>query len=282
MADVRVIERDRRDLLGEGPLWSAREGALYWTDILAGRLNRLDPATGVVTSREFGGYLGWAIEREGGGLVAGLDRRIVTIDGDAATTLADLPGEPEGNRVNDAKADALGRLWFGTMPIAIDHPSGAFYRLDLGGAVAKVDAPYTIANGPAITPDARSLFHTDTALRTIFRFAVNDDGSLGPREPFVVFEDGWGNPDGMNLDAEGCLWVACWGAGCVTRFTPEGARERSIALPASQITCCTFAGEALDRMYVTSASVDCADPLGGSLFEVDPGCRGVPACRFAG
>ena len=282
MADVRVIERDRRDLLGEGPLWSAREGALYWTDILAGRLNRLDPATGAVTSREFGRYLGWAIEREAGGLVAGLDRRVVTMDSGAVTTLAALSEEPEGNRVNDAKADALGRVWFGTMPVSCEGATGSFYRLDPDGAVTTVDAPYTIANGPAIAPDARSLFHTDTALRTIFRFAVRDDGSLGEREPFVVCEEGWGNPDGMTLDADGCLWVACWGAGCVTRFTPDGARERSIALPASQITSCTFAGETLDRMYVTSASVDCADPLGGSLFEVDPGCRGVPACRFAG
>jgi xylono-1,5-lactonase len=283
MALVRTIARDRRDQLGEGPLWSARENALFWVDILSGRLNRLSFADDTVESREIGGYLGWVIEREGSGMVAGLDRRIVTLGADGTVDpLADLPGEPEGNRVNDAKADGQGRIWCGTMPVSCEGASGAFYRLDQDGTVTCVDRPYTIANGPAIAPGGDFLFHTDTDLRTIFRFAVRDDGSLGPRTPFIAFEQGWGNPDGMTLDAEGGLWVACWGAGCVTRFTPDGARERSIALPASQVTSCTFAGPNLDRMFVTSAAVDCDDPLGGSLFEVDPGCRGLPTLLYRG
>ena len=72
--------------------------------------------------------------------------------------------------------------------------------------------------------------------------AVEADGSLGQRELFIRFEPEWGTPDGMTLDSEGGLWVAHWGGGRVSRFTPEGRFERSIALPASQITSCTFAG----------------------------------------
>jgi sugar lactone lactonase YvrE len=283
MAAVRAIARDRRDQLGEGPLWSARDNAVYWTDILSGRLNRLTLANDSVESWEVGGYLGWVIEREQGGLVAGIDRRIVSlVPGEPPVTIVDLPGEPAGNRVNDAKADVLGRIWAGTMSIDCADPTGALYRLDTDGSVARVDAPYTIANGPAVASGADFLLHTDTALRTIFRFAINDDGSLGERAPFIAFEPDWGNPDGMTFDADNCLWVACWGAGCVTRFTPEGIRERSIALPASQITSCTFAGPELDRMFVTSAAVNTNEPLSGAFFEVDPGCRGRSTHSYRG
>lgn len=285
MGAVRVVARDHRDQLGEGPMWSARDDALYWTDILSGSLNRLTLADGSVTRFNVGGYLGWVVERASGGLIAGRDRSIVALDldgGITVTTIADLVDEDPTNRVNDAKADRHGRIWLGTMPVTCDRPSGAFYRLDSDGVVACVDRPYTIANGPAIAPDGSFLLHTDTALGIIFRFDIHDDGALGCRTPFIVFKDGWGSPDGMTFDAGGGLWVACWGASCVTRFTPEGQRDRSIALPASQITCPTFAGPDLDRMFVTSAGNGVDEPLGGALFEVDPGCRGLPTLQYRG
>lgn len=281
MTEVRVVERERRDLLGEGPLWSARDDALYWVDILGRRINRL--AGDTVDSFEQPAYAAWIIEREQGGFVAGVGLDVVRLDLPANTReVVGSVEAVEGNRLNDAKADAWGRIWAGSVAVGCDRPSGAFYRIDPDGAIAQVDRPYTIANGPAIEPDGRFLLHTDTALATIFRFAINDDGTLGERRPHIVFERAWGNPDGMTFDADGHLWVACWGGSCVTRFTPEGARERSIALPASQISSCTFAGPELDRMFVTSAAVDVDEPLGGALFEVDPGCRGRSAFRYRG
>jgi len=284
MSLVRIVERDRRDVLGEGPLWSARDNALYWTDILSHRLNRLSLDSGVVRSWEFDEYLGWAVEREKGGFVLGLGRRFVRFDPETGVIRTIAAPEPDrfGNRINDAKADPQGRIWAGTMSINCEDPTGSFYRLDTDGSVTRVDHPYTIANGPAIAADGSFLLHTDTALATIFRFDINNDGSLGPRTPFISFEPEWGNPDGMTFDAEGGLWVACWGGSCVTRFSPEGVRERSIALPASQITSCTFAGPALDRMFVTSASDGVDEPQGGALFEVDPGCRGLATQYYRG
>lgn len=282
---VRTIARDNRDRLGEGPLWSVREGALYWVDILGRRLNRLSPADDRVTSWDMPDTLGWVIEREDRpGFVAGLGRRFValTLDPVAIEVIAAPEDERDGNRFNDAKADGAGRVWAGSMPFGCDRPTGAFYRLDTDGAVARVDDGYTIANGPAIPSDGGYLLHTDTALRTIFRFEVRDDGSLGDRAPFITFEDGWGNPDGMIFDAEGGLWVACWGASCVARFTPDGRFDRRIALPASQITSCAFAGEALDRMFVTSAADGVDEVQAGALFEVDPGVRGLPTPRYRG
>lgn len=206
----------------------------------------------------------------------------LTLDPLAIETIAAPEDERDGNRFNDAKADARGRIWAGSMPFTCDRPSGSFYRLDPDGTATRVDEGYTIPNGPAIAPEGGFLLHTDTARNTIYRYAVRDDGSLADRTAFIVFEPGWGHPDGMTFDAEGYLWVACWGASCVTRFTPDGRVDRRIDLPASQITNCAFAGEALDRMFVTSASDGVDEPEGGCLFEIDPGCRGLAPMRYRG
>lgn len=284
MIAARTIARDRRDLLGEGPLWSARENALYWVDILGRRINRLSLDDDTVTSFEQSDYAAWIIERSAGGLVAGIGLDIVRLDlaSGRREWLGSVDADIAGNRLNDAKADVAGRIWFGSVPVTCDRPTGSFHRLDPDGMITRVDGPYSIANGPAIDPDMRFLLHTDTALNTIFRFDMREDGSLGDRRPFIRFEAGWGHPDGMCFDADGGLWVACWGAGCVTRFTPDGERDRSIALPASQITSCTFAGPDLDRMFITSAAIDVDEPAGGALFEVDPGCRGRPTQMYRG
>lgn len=282
MSDVRVIERDHRDRLGEGLLWSAREAALYWVDILGACVNRLDLASGRVDDWSMPDTIGWLIEREQGGFIAGLGRAFVSLTFEPLIieTIAAPEPERDGNRFNDAKADAAGRIWAGSMPFTCDRPSGAFYRLDPDGRATRIEDGYTIPNGPAIGDGF--LFHTDTALDTIFRYPVHDDGSVGPREPHIVFEPDWGHPDGMTIDAEGHLWVACWGGSCVARFDPAGRRERTIALPASQITNVAFAGDALDRMFVTSAADGVDEPQAGCLFEVDPGCRGFPPYRYLG
>jgi sugar lactone lactonase YvrE len=285
MALVRTVERSRRDRLGEGLLWSPREDAVFWVDILGQTLNRIALADDRIDSWAMPDMIGWVIERESApGFVAGLGRRFVALTLDPLTveTIASPEDDRDGNRFNDAKADAHGRIWAGSMPINCDRPSGAFYRLDLDGRATRIADDYTIPNGPAIAAAGDFLLHTDTADRTIYRYPVRDDGSVGDRTPFIVFETGWGDPDGMTFDADGHLWVACWGGACVRRFTPDGRLDRHIDLPASQITNCAFAGDGLDRMFVTSAADGVDEVEGGALFEVDPGCRGLPPFRYQG
>jgi sugar lactone lactonase YvrE len=281
---MRIVAPGRADRLGEGLCWSAREQALYWVDILGQRINRLTLADDRVESWPMPQTIGWIAERELGGFVAGLGRRIValTLEPLSIETIAEPEPERDWNRMNDALVTPAGEIWAGTMPIAADRPSGALYRLAADGSVARADDGYRIANGPALSADGRWLYHTDSALGTIYRFPVSAGGALGVRQDFITFEADWGAPDGMTVDAEGGLWVACWGGGCVTRFTPEGARDRAIRVPASQVTNCTFAGDALDRMFVTSAADGVDEPWGGALFEVDPGCTGMPTARYAG
>lgn len=282
LAEVRVIARDRRDALGEGVMWSARDAAVYWVDILGRRVNRLDLGDDAVTSWELPDVIGWLIERECGGFVAGVGRAFVelTLDPLLITPIAAPERDRDGNRFNDAKADAAGRIFAGSMSFTCDRPTGAFYRLDVDGTATRLDDGYTIPNGPAIGDGF--MLHTDTALDTIFRYSLHDDGNLGERTPFIRFEQEWGHPDGMTFDANGNLWVACWGAGCVAQFDPAGTRIRTIALPATQITNVTFAGDAIDRMFVTSAADGVDEQHGGALFEIDPGARGLPTNIYLG
>lgn len=284
MSDVRIVARERRDRLGEGPLWHAPENALYWVGILEQRVNRMSLASGRVDEWTMPEMVGWVIaRRDAPGFLAGLRSGVkaVTLDPFSVEPFADLPpDEPAVNRMNDAKADARGRIWAGTMPLDCDRPTGRLYRVDGAGAITQVDDGYHVANGPAITPDGRWLFHTNTIAREIYRFPLREDGALGPRELWLRFEEEWGNPDGMTFDAEGGLWIAHWGGSRVSRFDPDGRIERDIRLPASQITSMAFAGEGLDRMFVTSAADGVDEPQAGCLFEVDPGVRGLEPHRF--
>ncbi len=275
-----------RALLGEGPLWVARESAVYWTDIKGKALHRLRLTDSKHTTWAMPDMLGWVVERRGQpGFVAGLRT------GFARLELTPLRIEPLGvlepelphNRMNDAAVDSSGCIWAGTMDDREQQDSGSLYRLDTAGRWTKHDTGYGVSNGPTFSPRHDLLYHTDTARRVIYRFPLGRDGRLGERELFVKFEDEWGWPDGMATDVDGGVWVAHWEGGRVSRFGPDGRLDRVIRLPVSRVTSCCFAGDALERMFVTSASLGREDEaMSGCLFEIDPGVRGAPTYAYGG
>lgn len=286
MNDYLVIQRNARDQLGEGPLWSARENAVYWVDILAPALHRYDLNDQSVRTWIMPENIGWVIERKNApGFMAGFKSGFaeLTLDPFSITPIHNPEPHLPNNRMNDAKADLRGRIWAGTMDVGASLQTGSFYRLDTDHTVTKVDGNYTITNGPALSPDNAYMYHTDSARGLIYRFDLAADGQLHNKTKFITFASDWGKPDGMTVDAEGAIWVAHWGTGQVSRFDSDGVLERSVKLPASQITSCTFAGPKLDRMFVTSAAVDLDnEPQAGALFEIDPGVCGLPTAQFAG
>lgn len=266
-------------------MWSVREQALYWVDILGQAAHRLRIADGQVTRWPLPEMIGWLIERaHAPGFVAGLTHDVVllTFEPLQITPIARPEPQVADHRLNDAKADAAGRLWFGTMPMNADRETGSLFRLDPDGALSLWDRGYRVTNGPAFSPDGHHLYHTDSIRGIVFRFTVRPDGSLVERQPFIRFAPGTGLPDGMTVDAEGGVWVAVWGGARVCRYTPDGHLDRSIALPASQITSCAFGGRNFDRLYVTSAAEGVDEPHAGALFEIDAGTVGLPAHLFAG
>ncbi len=275
--------------LGEGPLWSESRNAVYWVDIKGRLLHRYDLDGGGRQSWSMAQRTSWVAEH-GGGLVAGLESGFAFLDPD---TLEATPiGHPEpdrpGNRFNDAKVDRRGRLWAGTMDDAEAEPSGALYRLDPDLTWHRCDDGYVVSNGPAFSPDGRTLYHTSSATREIFAFDLAADGSLSNKRLFVRFQASDGYPDGMTTDVQGGLWVAHWQGWRISRFHPDGRLDRHIPIPAARVTSLTFAGRNLDRLFVTTATVGATEeerrgqPLAGGLFEVKPGVTGLPTWKFAG
>jgi sugar lactone lactonase YvrE len=280
----RKIERDVRDTLGEGTLWCPRDGAFYWVDILAPALNRLNLDDNTITRWDMPAPLGWVAARASGGLVGGFRDGVATISLDPLVIGARSDPEPHlpGNRMNDGKADRHGAIWCGTMDMAEDAVSGSFYRLSPSGEWQLIDSGYTVTNGPAFCPSGKWLYHTDSGRRVIYRFELTDQGAEN-REEFVRFGEDDGYPDGMTTDAEGYLWVAHWDGGKISRFAPDGTRERTIELPARRVTNIAFAGPNLDRMFVTSAAKGLPESeFDGALFEVDAGVVGNPPGTYRG
>ena len=286
-----VVAWETRAVLGEGPLWSARENALYWVDIKRPALHRLRLESGVQDTWPMPERIGWVIERAGAGsLVAGFKSGVAFID--LQTGVSEPLGGPESdldtNRMNDAKADTHGRIYAGTMDDAEAEATGKLYRLDPDRSLHVVDAGYIVSNGPAFSPDGRTIYSTDSAKRTVYALDVCDDGALANKRVFIEFAAEDGFPDGMTVDAEGCLWIGHWSGWRLSRFDASGKRMRSIRMPVANITSCTFAGANLNRLFVTTASIglDSAalerQPLAGSLFEVEAGTTGLPTQMYAG
>lgn len=277
--------------LGEGPVWVPRDGALWFVDIEGRRIHRYRLADGGRDSFQAPWRVGSIAPRAGGGFIAGTEHGFAAVDPDAGRW--DLIADPEahlpGNRFNDGKVDAAGRFWAGTMDDAKRAATGSLYRLDADLRWTVIDDGYGITNGPAFSPDGRLMYHSDTRARTTYVFDVHPDGCVRDRRVFAAWPAGFGHPDGMTVDAEGCLWIAFWGGSCVRRVSPAGEVIGSTDVPAPHVTSCTFAGEGLDRLFVTTArqamSADAleADPLSGGLFEVDAGgAYGCPPTSFAG
>lgn len=286
MSDGFEVICDIRCRLGEGPLWSAREQVVYWVDILAANLHRWSLADRSVDTWTLPEMTGWVIERrDRPGFIAGLQSgfHALILDPFECRPIVDPEPQHPGNRMNDAKADDRGRIWAGTMDREIRNATGSLYCLDTTLEVSKHDSDYLVTNGPAFDPARACFYHSDTGRGIVYRFDLGPDGDPRDRREFIRFPREWGVPDGMTVDAEGGLWVAHWGGGRVTRFTSGGRPDRAVRLPASQITSCTFGGDDLDRMFVTSAA-DGSDgePQAGMLFEIDPGVTGLPTRQFAG
>lgn len=275
-------------VLGEGPVWNPETERLIWVDILESEVHEYDPGGGedtLVTRTPQ--HVGAALPRAGGGLVVNLRDGVGLYDPDGGFRwLAELP--EEGVRGNDAAVAPDGALWAGTMRYDEAEGGGTLRRVSPGGEVVTVLDRVTISNGLGWSPDGRLLYHIDTPTRRVDVCAVDPaSGLVTGRRPFVRVQ-GPGMPDGLTVDAAGCVWVALWKGGAVHRYRPDGGLDLSLDLPVTLTTACAFGGPGLRDLYITSATVGLspaereAQPLAGSLFVVPDAGQGLPSPPFAG
>ncbi|MCR5867719.1 SMP-30/gluconolactonase/LRE family protein [Aquincola sp. J276] len=283
--------------LGEGTTWSEQRQAVWWVDILGGQLMLYSPGSGSRRSWAIGGHVSAVAEyAEGPSLLLTLRHGFARFDPElpgAQPQLLHAPaGEPAGNRFNDGKCDAAGRFWGGTMDFDCEAASGALYRYGADGHCSRVDAGYVVVNGPTWSQDQRRMYVADTPLNRIHVFDVDmASGQPSRKRPWLSLPAGDGLPDGMTTDAQGRLWIAHWGGGCVSCHDADsGAELGRIRLPAQHITNCSFGGPGLQTLFISSARTGLDEaqlqvqPLAGALFAVDLAglASGLLPHRFGG
>jgi sugar lactone lactonase YvrE len=268
--------------LGEGPTWDPDSGRLIWIDILRSRIHTYDPGSGRRTVRTTHQHIGAVKPRAGGGLVLNLRDGVGLLDPDDSFRW--LHHEPvPGRRANDAAVAPDGSLWAGTMRYDEAPGGGTLSRITGDGSVEVVLDDVTVSNGTGWSPDGRLMYYVDTPTRRIDVFD-HEDGRVLNRRPLVELEDGAGFPDGLTVDADGCVWVALWEGAAVRRYTPDGELDRVIPLPVPRVTACAFAGPGLTDLYITTARVGLASPppLAGSLLVVPGAGKGLAQPPFQG
>lgn len=281
---------EARASLGECPVWDERWQALYFADIHAPALFRLDQATGAVKRWDMQAKIGsFALDETGTGAVLALATGFARLDF-ATGAIAPLANPLAGvvdHRFNDGGADPAGRFWAGTMHGSGRRASGKVFCLEGGQARAVYDG-FFVPNGFAWSLDGARFYLNDSP-RTMF--VADFDPASGRAGAPYVFADvsaAPGYPDGMAVDEEGFLWNARWDGAGVARFAPDGRLDRFVPLPVSRPTSCAFGGPGLDKLYVTSArtGLDAAvlarETLAGGLFALDAGVKGLPARRWRG
>jgi D-xylonolactonase len=286
-AEVRVV-LDADAKLGEGALWDAERGVLWFVDIKLHRLWHFDPATGSNSVAEAPGQIGWTLPAEGGLLLCGLKDGLYTFD--PATQhfakLMAVPGEPAGNRLNDACTDPWGRVWFGSMDDAEGSASGRFYVFDKGEIRPAGPSGISITNGPAVSGSGDRIYFTDTVGKKIMVADLSPSG-VGEARTFVetgaLFPDAY--PDGPIVDAEDHLWTGLYFGAQVARFSPDGKLVATVRIPARDITKMALGGKDLKTAYVTSATKNMDEaafklfPAAGSLFSFESPVAGFATPR---
>ena len=276
--------------LGEGPVWDDRSQRLVWVDIIGRAVHFFDPASGADRSVDVPGTPGIAIPRRDGGLVLAIGHGFGFLDDSGEYhEIVELPQGDILARMNDGNCDAAGRFWAGTTGFNAEPGAAVLYRLDPDLGVTRVLEGVTESNGIDWSPDDRLMYYVDSMERRVDVFDFDlDTGSISHRRPFAAVDDGEVLPDGLTVDADGYVWVACWGGAVVRRFAPDGSRAGGVSLPTPNITSPAFGGPALDRMFITcareglSAEQLAGDSTAGALFSCEPGVAGRPPRTFAG
>jgi len=277
--------------LGEGPVWDARDAALWFVDIKQHRVHRFDPVSGETRSFDAPGQVGWVLPAADGGFLAGLQTGLHRFDPEsgAFTLLTAVEPDRPGNRLNDATVAADGAVWFGSMDDGETDVTGQVHRFHAGTLTTSTIPPVVITNGPAVSPDGGTLYHVDTLGHTIHAVPV-DGATTGTPRLFATIDAADGYPDGVTVDAEGGVWVGLWGGWSARRYAPDGTLDRIVRFPVANITKVAFGGDDLRTGFATSASKGLSDearaaqPEAGSLFafDVDVPGRVLPLARIEG
>lgn len=273
--------------LGEGPIWHQSDRSLYFVDVKKHQIHRCDEHGDHQQSWTAPAQISFILPTKNGSFICGLQDGIYHFSSSTGqfSRCNDVERDMPANRLNDGFVDSRGLIWFGSMDDGETNPTGSLYSMDRDGVVVAHDHDYVITNGPAMSADGRTLFHTDTPNKTIYAFDVAADNTLSNKRVFVTLSVG--HPDGMAVDADGVLWVAVFGGWRIDRFSASGNLLGSVPFPCANITKLTFGGTDLRTVFVTTARKGLTgaelvqQPLAGGLFSFRSDSTGLPQHLFS-
>lgn len=276
------------DSLGEGPVWSVAEQAVYWVDIERPCLQRWHPASGAYMVWLLPSLVGSFALRQAGGAVLALRDGLYFFDLDSGQ-LQNIcrPELGRNSRFNDGKCDRYGRFWAGTTDLQFANPIASLYKLDGHGRCQPMRGGVICSNGLGWSPDNKIMYYTDSTIGTIFAYDFDlDSGQISNERIFA--QDPKQTPDGLTVDAEGFVWSAQWDGWKIIRYDPNGRVAQEILLPVQRPTSCTFGGPDLNILYITSSAGGLSptqraeQPLAGALLALETAVSGLPDPVFAG
>ncbi|MEO1349784.1 MAG: SMP-30/gluconolactonase/LRE family protein [Cyanobacteria bacterium J06635_15] len=277
-----------RARLGEGPIWDDQQQRLFWVDIYNHRLHKFDLATHQDTFWEFEDLVTGLALIDAENLVLaqrdGLSQ--LHLPTQRLTFLIDLESDQPDNRLNDLKCDRRGRLWVGLMNNH-EEPKAKLYRYDPDGSLRVMETELSISNGLGWSPDDTTFYLTDSPAQKIYAYDFDlDSGQIHDRRVLIDLTSESFFPDGLTIDAEGCIWSAMWDGWCVIRFDAQGKELMRVPMPVQRPTSCTFGGPDLKELWITSAAVGLNQSeiqkgfYAGDLFCVGTDVVGSPNHTF--
>ncbi|XP_062592804.1 regucalcin-like [Saccostrea cucullata] len=296
---VECVIKNATKTIGEGPHWDDMTSTLLYVDIHENSIHRFNPETNVADKIKLEDTVGFVVPARKGGLIAGVGCCLVHVDWDTKR-VTKLHEVDKKTRFNDGKCDPRGRVWTGTYgPIYPDVENmpkiGSLYCLDLDGSLRTMVKDVGISNGLAWTSDEKTMYYIDSTPRKIYGYDYDVTTGKISNQKVIVDNAGkplpdFGFPDGMTIDTEGKLWVACFLASKVVRYDPQtGQQLQTVNFPAHRITSCCFGGRNLDELYVTCSAHEVSEeefqkyPLTGSVFRVKGlGVKGFKAQIYQG
>jgi len=270
-------------ILGESPIWSAKDQVLYWVDTPSCLICCFDPITKESSFQRLSEPVAAIALRSKGGLVVTFPNKIAIFHDSLITPISILEETQLGNHLNDAKCDRQGRLWCGTKNSTHpEKPTAALYCVDSMHRMMRRHSHVAQSNGMGWSPDSKIMYHTETMRHTIFEYDFDiKTGELSNQRICIKIDPLDGFPDGLTVDSEGYIWIALYGTGKCVRYSPQGKLDRTILLPVPHVTNCTFGGKELDVLYITTATENLShqqlqkNPLSGSLFAMNVGVKGI-------
>jgi L-arabinonolactonase len=275
------------DHTGERPYWDGATSRFYWIDVFGKRFHRTDAEGTKIETFALPAFVGSLALIDDSHAILALHHGFFKYH--FASGKAELICYPEENvagnmRLNDGKIDQMGRFVCGGADFFRSKPIGGIYSLDGKFQVRRIGGGVTLFNGLCWSPDGKTMYYSDSARRQTYRCSYDPrTGEAGAPEPFILFTEADGLPDGAAVDDTGHIWIAMVYGGQLIRVSPGGQIERRVALPIRGPTSLAFGGHDYSRLFITSKSRDSqGQPLsveagGGSVFCLD----GLPSKGLA-